>query len=166
VKIIKSATKTALLSSLLISSFAFASCPFTHTFNVSAPWGNGTIKVLDVKMKEGNSKISAGKTYNPSWIGSFLYYTTFQITEGACDATKPTDLTDREVEVKIGYDDKNYCTLSISDGPLNPAAIKQTNCPGGHVATSLTSTGESISKGESLRDYYITLEKNVIKIPR
>jgi hypothetical protein len=126
-----------------------------------APWGYGNIKVLSVKSTDGNSKISAGKTYNPSWAGSFLYYTTFQIQQNECSAF-PIDITTRNVDVEIGYDEINSCTFTISDGPISDATITRKSCKTSESESltidSLTSSGESISKGQSLREYYLNIK--------
>jgi len=99
----------------LLSSSSYAICPFYDTFNVATKWGNGEIKVLNVTPKEGDARVAANQFYNPSYLGSYLYWTTFTIAGGACENNNFTGYS-RTVEATVGYDTDNYCIVTITDG--------------------------------------------------
>src|SRR5689334_17981879 len=100
-----------LSAAILTFQNAHAICPFHDIFNVTGSWGYGVIKVLEITPMEGDNEITIGESYNPSWPRSFVSYTSFTIEDVACSSDMYEHKT-RYVKVKIGYDDKNYCTVN------------------------------------------------------
>jgi hypothetical protein len=146
---------------LILSSYAYCDCPFFDNFEVRTTGGNSAIKVLSIIPQSGSDKVEVGE-YNPNYIGSFLVGSSFEISGRDCCNYSYGDYHYVEnysaiIEVKIGYDDENYCTIEVDDGTLRIPSITLKNCVGNVEYSSYDNSQATYSSSNVMRanTYYV-----------